>query len=180
MLFRSDMMVRQTDESGQVVLKKAEKEMTIRDLFTMTAGLTYELNTPSIRAVREHSQGRSPTRDVVRAIAADPLVFEPGTHFNYSLCHDVLGALIEVVSGKRFGKYLEEFIFQPLGMKDTGFSLTDARKERMATQYNFDDATGKALRVAMANVYVVGSEFESGGAGLISSVDDYMRFADTL
>ena len=175
-----DMMVRQTDEGGQVVLKKAEKEMTIRDLFTMMAGLTYELNTPSIRAVREHSQGRSPTRDVVRAIAADPLIFEPGTHFNYSLCHDVLGALIEVISGKRFGKYLDEYLFQPLGMKDTGFSLTDARKERMATQYNFDDATNKALRVSLANVYVVGSEYESGGAGLISSVDDYMRFADTL
>jgi CubicO group peptidase (beta-lactamase class C family) len=175
-----DMMVRQTDASDQVTLKKAEKEMTIRDLFTMMAGLTYELNTPAIRAVREHSQGRSPTRDVIRAIAADPLIFEPGTHFNYSLCHDVLGALIEVISGKRFGKYLDESIFQPLGMKDTGFSLTDARKERMATQYNFDDATGKALRVSLANVFVVGSEFESGGAGLISSVDDYMRLADTL
>ena len=175
-----DMSVQQTDDDGQVVLKKAEKEITIRDLFTMMAGLTYDLNTPSIRAVREHSQGRSPTRDVIRAIAADPLLFEPGTHFNYSLCHDVLGALIEVISGKRFGKYLEEAIFQPLGMKDTGFSLTDARKERMATQYNYDDTTGKALRVAMANVFVVGSEYESGGAGLISSVDDYMRFADTL
>ena len=79
-----DMSVQQTDDDGQVVLKKAEKEITIRDLFTMMAGLTYDLNTPSIRAVREHSQGRSPTRDVIRAIAADPLLFEPGTHFNYS------------------------------------------------------------------------------------------------
>ena len=175
-----DMCIRQTDDRGQVALTKAVNPITIKDLFTMTAGLTYEMNTPSIRAVREKSQGRSPTRDIVRAIASDPLLFEPGTHFNYSLCHDVLGVLIEVVSGMKFSQYLNENLFLPLEMNDTGFALTDAKRQRMAAQYNFDDVAGKPVKVSLENVYVVGSEYESGGAGLISSVDDYMRFANAL
>lgn len=175
-----DMYVKRATEHGKTELIKAKNSIAIRDLFTMTAGLTYDLDTPSIRAVRERTGNRCPTREIVRAIAGEPLLFEPGAHFNYSLCHDVLGGLIEVVSGRKFREYLNENIFGPLDMRDTGFRLTDGRKARMAKQYIFDNAKNAALETPLENDYVLGSEYESGGAGLISSVDDYMKFANAL
>ncbi len=176
-----EMYIKKVLDNGNVELVKAQNSITVRDLFTMTAGLTYELNTPSIKAARENAPNQSPaTREIIKAIAEDPLMFEPGTHWNYSLCHDVLGGLIEVVSGKKFSQYLKENIFDPLYMKDTGFYLSDERTARMARQYSFNDETNTAVEVSLKNVYVLGSNYESGGAGLISSVDDYIRFAAAL
>lgn len=176
----SEMYIQKVLENGSTELIKAENSITVRDLFTMTAGLTYDLTTPSIKAVKEKTGGLCPTREVIKAIAEDPLLFEPGTHWNYSLCHDVLGGLVEVVSGKKFSEYLKENIFEPLEMKDTGFQLTDERTARMAKQYSFNDETNTAVEVSLKNIYVLGSSYESGGAGLISSVDDYIKFANAL
>lgn len=175
-----EMYIQKTAENGVAELVKAGKSIEIRDLFTMSAGLTYDLNTPSIKAVKKKTDNKCPTRDIVKAIAKDPLMFEPGTHWNYSLCHDVLGGLIEVVSGKKLSEYLDENIFKPLEMKDTGFYLTDEKKQRMATQYSFDDEKNIAAAIPWTNEYKFGSEYESAGAGLISSVDDYIKFANTL
>lgn len=175
-----EMYIQKVMENGKIELIKADSSIKIRDLFTMSAGLTYNLNTPSIQAVKEKTQNKCPTREIVKAIADSPLMFEPGTHWNYSLCHDVLGGLVEVISGKKFSRYLDENIFKPLGMKDTGFYPTDEKKLRMATQYRFDDEKNIAAEIPSANGYVPGSEYESGGAGLISSVDDYMKFANAL
>jgi CubicO group peptidase (beta-lactamase class C family) len=175
-----EMYIQKAREDGQTELVKADSSIKVRDLFTMTAGLTYDLNTLSIQAVKENTDNKCPTREIVKAIAKGPLVFEPGTHWNYSLCHDVLGGLVEVVSGKKFSKYLDENIFEPLEMMNTGFYLTDEKKQRMATQYRFDDETNIAVEVPVTNEYIPGSEYESGGAGLISSVDDYMKFANAL
>lgn len=175
-----EMYLRKTAENGVTELIKTHKSIEIRDLFTMSAGLTYDMDTPSIKAVREKTDGRCPTREIVKAIARDSLVFEPGTHWNYSLCHDVLGGLVEVVSGRKFGRYLDENIFQPLEMKDTGFYLTGGKEQRMAAQYSFDDKAKIAKKIPLTNKYTLGSEYESGGAGLISSVDDYMKFANAL
>lgn len=175
-----EMYIRKTAANGQTELIKACKSIEIRDLFTMSAGLTYDMDTPSIKAAREKTDNKCPTREIVRAIAGDPLLFEPGTHWNYSLCHDVLGGLVEVISGMKFGKYLDENIFQPLEMKDTGFDLTDEKRQRMAAQYSFDDEKNRAMEIPLTNEYKLGSEYESGGAGLISSVDDYIKFANAL
>ncbi len=175
-----EMYIQKTAENGVAELVKAGKSIEIRDLFTMSAGLTYDLNTPSIKAVKKKTDNKCPTRDIVKAIAKDPLMFEPGTHWNYSLCHDVLGGLIEVVSGKKLSEYLDENIFKPLEMKDTGFYLTDEKKQRIATQYSFDDEKNIAAAIPWTNEYKFGSEYESAGAGLISSVDDYIKFANTL
>ena len=165
--------------NGSMELVPATHPIRIQDLFTMTGGLSYDLDSPAIRRVRRETDGRCPTLETVRAIAGEPLLFEPGTRWNYSLCHDVIGALIEVISGKSFGEYLRENIFEPLGMKDTSFHLPEEKHARMAAQYAYDGAA-RTYAPKAGNDYVFGSEYESGGAGLISTVDDYMRFAETL
>jgi CubicO group peptidase (beta-lactamase class C family) len=175
-----EMYIQKRFENSETELIKAQSSIKIRDLFTMTAGLTYNMDTLSIQTVREKTKNKCPTRDIVKAIANDPLMFEPGTHWNYSLCHDVLGGLIEVISGRKFSEYLDENIFKPLDMKDTGFYLTDEKKLRMAAQYQFDDETNTATEIPLKNDFKLGSEYESGGAGLISSVNDYIKFANAL
>lgn len=175
-----EMQVQSADESGKTVLKPAQNAITVQDLFTMCAGLTYNMETDAIKEVHEKTGGKCPTRETVKAFAKEPLLFEPGTHWNYSLCHDVLGALIEVLSGERFGEYLQKNIFLPLGMKDTGFVLTEEKARRMASQYLRHVDTGELEDVGTGCGYKLGTEFESGGAGMITSLDDYMRFAECL
>lgn len=173
-----EMYIQKTDEKGRAELIKAVNSISIRDLFTMSAGFTYNMDTPAIRAVKEKTGNRCPAREIIKAIASDPLLFEPGTHWNYSWCHDVLGVLIEVISGRKLSEYLNENIFEPLEMSDTGFCLPEDKKSRMATQYRFDDEKNIAEEIPSDNAFV--SEFESGGGGLISSVDDYIKFANAL
>jgi CubicO group peptidase (beta-lactamase class C family) len=109
------------------------------------------------------------------------LFFEPGTHFKYSSCHDVLGGLIEAVTGKRFGDYLKENIFAPLGMKDTSFQLKEQDVSRTALIYNgFDSKTGTAKNIGESYNLKRSSEYESGGGGLYSTVSDYILLAEAL
>ncbi|SEM50957.1 serine hydrolase [Paenibacillus sp. OV219] len=162
-----------------VTTKLSERPITVRDLFTMTAGFSYDLTSPSIREAVERTNGRVPTREFARALAKEPLLFEPGTRWNYSLCHDVLAALVEEVGGRRFSTYVREEITGPLGMLDTGFHLSEAQLSRLAPQYEFNDALGKAVRMD-GNWYRIGMEFDSGGAGLLSTVSDYSLFLNTL
>ena len=98
-------------------VRPAKTPILIRDLFQMTAGFTYDLRSPSLKQLWKETDGRSPTREVARAIAKEPLSFEPGAHWQYSLCHDVLAALVEVISGQRFAEYVKARIFDPLGMR---------------------------------------------------------------
>ncbi len=157
-----------------------ETPVTFRHLFTMTAGLNYDLTAPVLREVVEKTNGRAPTREFIAALARVPLDFEPGTQFQYSLCHDVLAALVEVISGMTFGEYCKKNIFEPCGMVDSTFIANDEVRARMAPQYRYNDARRAALKVELANPYVPGTEYESGGAGLISSVNDYIKFTDAL
>lgn len=109
-----------------------------------------------------------------------PLAFDPGTHWHYGLSHDVLGALIEVLSGKSFGEYLEENIFAPLGMRDTSFRLPPEKRDRLAARYLLED--GRRVRVG-ADVdedYQPDATYESGGGGLLSTLEDYTRFAQAM
>ncbi len=158
----------------------AVRPITFRHLFTMTAGLGYNLTSAYIQDVSECTGGRCPTRETVAAMAKIPLDFQPGEGYQYSLCHDVLAAAVEVMSGIRFGAYLKKYIFDPCGMQDATFALTDDVKARMAPQYRFNDRRGVAEEMPLSNMYVLGSEYESGGAGLICSLSDYAKFAATL
>ncbi len=158
----------------------AQRDITVRDLFTMSAGFDYDLVSAPLLELRREKPDFT-TRDFARAHAKNPLHCEPGTHFNYSLCHDILGALIEAVSGKSFGEYMREAVLDPIGMKDTGFSTDRLYPERMAALYQYDNDTRVTGDAEAVNVFRCGSSrYESGGAGLVSCVDDYILFADML
>lgn len=159
-------------------VRPAERAITIRDLSTMRAGLSYNLNTPYIQAARQ--AGKRTTREMMTAIAEEPLLFEPSTHFNYSLCHDVLGAVIEVVSGMRFGEYLRREIFAPLGMEDTTFHPTAEQQERITAQYQYEPETNRVRLISHDNPFALTDAYESGGAGLYATAPDYLRFAAAL
>lgn len=176
-----DMTVRKVKVNGEEEVVPCRREITIGDLFSMTAGFDYDLTVSEIQEVAKRTCKRAPTLEVIRALAARPLLYEPGTHWHYSLGHDVLGALVEVVSGQRFGQYLQERIFEPLGMNRSGFPNSSLAREGMMAQYRRDEATGRVERIPLEeNEFVFGTEYESGGAGLISCVDDYARFAAAL
>lgn len=160
--------------------RPAKNPITIRHLMSMQSGLNYELELPSILKIQEASNYEASTRQVIEALAKEPLDFEPGTRFQYSLSHDVLAAVVEVVSGKQFGVYLDENIFQPLGMKNTGFKLTPDRKANMSGLFEYHMDTMKSTPVPNKNRYFLTKNFESGGAGLISTVDDYILFLDAM
>ena len=96
------------DDNNAKSLSPAKTAMTVKHLFTMTGGLDYKLSHPSIVEACENK--KASTREVVDAMAKIPLHFEPGTHFRYSLCHDVLAAVVEVVSEMRFGDYVKKYI----------------------------------------------------------------------
>ena len=167
-------------KSGTFIITPATKHIRIADLLTMTAGLSYERDTPQLRKLFEEKGLDFNTREFVETLAKEPLLFEPGEGWNYSFCHDVLAAVIEVVTGKSFGAYLEEKIFKPLGMKTTGFSVAEEKKINIAPQYEYNPITEKLRRISSDCVGVIGLRHESGGGGLITTLEDYILFADAL
>ena len=150
----------------------AKTPITVKHLFTMTAGLDYGV-APLYEKAEE---GLKTTRELVGAIADQVLGFEPGTRFRYSLCHDVLGAIVEVVSGKKLGDYMKENIFEPLGIKNTSFTLPKA--ENVMTKYRREN--GEITEVDQGNWFVLTDQYQSGGAGLASCTEDYAIFLDAL
>jgi len=174
-----EMNVKRQLSNGEFVLEKAQRPIRVRDLFAMTAGFTYDFGSPSLKEAVERTDGKVPTRLFAEALAKEPLLFEPGTRWNYSLCHDVLAALVEVVDGRRFSNYIQDEITEPLGMHDTCFNLLDEQRSRLAPQYEYNDAVGMSVRND-GNGFRIGTEFESGGAGLMSTVNDYALFLNVL
>jgi len=169
--------VRRVRPDGQTVVEPAREALTIRHLFTMTSGLDYDLGRPEIAEAVQATGGRAPTVEVAKAILKRPLMFEPGSHFLYSLSHDVLAAVMEVIAGMPFRDYVKQAVFDPCGMRDSGYHMTDEKLARMAQQYRFDDAKGIAEPIGPVNAYIFGPEYDSGGAGMVTSVEDYMKFA---
>ncbi len=155
----------------------AQNPITIRHLFTMSAGFNYDLNADYIVKTRE--EGKISTRELVGSLCATTLGFEPGTHFRYSLCHDILGALVEIWSGQKLGDYMKKHIFEPLGMKNTFFGIDKSRVGDYAARYAYD-TDGNVKRLPVECLYNLSEEYESGGAGLTSCTEDYALFLDAL
>ncbi len=156
----------------------AQTEITVKHLFTMTAGFDYNISSPYIQSAL--ADGKSSTRDLVGALSGAVLGFEPGSRFNYSLCHDLLGALIEIWSGTSFGEYTKQNIFDPLGLKNTFFGVpTPEQASKMAARYTFN-ADGRPERLPLENPYNLSPDYQSGGAGLCSTTEDYAVFLDAL
>lgn len=163
-------------KDGKKVVPK--KTMTVRHLFTMSAGLDYDIDKKPIQDVLLENP-QATTLDIVNAFVKSPLDFEPGEKFQYSLCHDVLAAVVESVSGVNFSEYMKENIWSPLGMTDIGFHLSDEDKKRLAAQY-IAESQNDVKSAEMKNRFYITPNYESGGAGLYSDVESYSLFADAL
>ena len=162
-------------ETGTV--REAREVLTVAHLFGMMGGLDYDLRAPAMQAAIAAGGG---TQEIVSAMAEKPLQFEPGTSFAYSLCHDVLAAVVEVVAGVSFGEYLRQIIFEPLQLTDIGFLPTEAQRARLTEMYTYHAATRTLTPRPCENEYRLCDRYESGGAGLFSTVAAYSKFLATV
>lgn len=165
-------------------LVEPSRPMTIHDLLTHTAGLSYgnadELPGPAGFPEVDAYQTDLTTEALVRQLAETALRFHPGERWHYSLATDVLGRVIEVIAECSLGEFFEQEIFRPLGMTDTGFTVPEAKRGRLAVLYGLGPEAPLAP-VAEA----IGGDFfhgclQSGGGGLVSTLADYARFASLL
>lgn len=188
-------------EGGRnVTAKKASRHIKIQDLLNMTSGYTYgawwdgaplgeHLTSDLIAELNKDVVGENKitTQDVAERLAKIPVSFEPGTDYNYGLSADILGAVIEKASGMKFSEFLKKRIFEPLEMIDTDFYVPAEKQPRLSKVYKCID-TGKGFELEEFHNCNLGIQaemdhspaFESGGAGLCSTVDDYMKFACML
>lgn len=163
---------------GKLELVPPKRPMTVQDLLRHTSGLTYEHQGDGpVHKIYQDSRVRS--RKITNAehaalVASFPLVCHPGDEFNYSRSTDILGRIIEVVSGKSLGTYLTERILTPLQMAETGFATAEVNANRLAEPFAADPWTGD--KVALFNM-LEQPIMESGGGGLVSTTMDYARFA---
>lgn len=169
-----EMMVK--TESG---LQKAKNPIRIQHLFQMTAGMNYDLQTPALQAYYEECGGYSSTVELVNQFAKTPLEFEPGEGWYYGLCHDVLAALVEVLSGQKFENYVKSHIFDPLGMENSDFLHPVEEWDGFARQYLYEETTGQ-FQPWWSNTYRPVKGYASGGAGCVSTVEDYIKFLEAL
>ena len=172
-----------------IVLTDLEHEMTIRDLFTHTAGLGYGLfdDSPIEDLYRESSINvafkgfQVSLSELPRELAKLPLAHQPGTVWRYSMAHDLLGYLITVLADMPFDTFLEERVFKPLGMIDTSFCLPEAKTPRLAALYGAGDDDGlNLLDEPSSSRWLNPDRLPSGGGGLVSTTSDYLRFAQML
>ena len=159
-----------------------DREMTIRDLLSHQSGLTYGFMERSnvdaaYRELGIEKESQQNLQEFVNVLSTIPLEFSPGTAWNYSVSTDVCGYLIEVISGKTLDMFLEEEIFQPLGMSDTGFYVPSSKTQRLSSNYEYREGQEPIL-VDDANTgsYINPPTLFSGGGGLVSTLDDYMAF----
>ena len=175
-------------EGGNLV--PAKRPVSIMDLLGMVAGVSYPAADTAGRFaedlfLRQQGMAYEDKWDTIafcNEMGKLPLAFQPGTHFRYSTCADILGAVIEVASGQKYADFLRENIFEPLEMKDTAFYVPEEKRSRFVTCY---ERTRDGL-IPFSGIHLdVGDysrppKFESGGAGLVSTLDDYSHFAAML
>ncbi len=164
------------DSAGAPLLRPARTAMTLRHLLTHTSGFGYpEWNAELRRAQAELGLPRVPTS--FAELARTPLLFDPGTRWNYSIGVDVVGLMIEAVSGQSMDRHLREQVLAPLGMHDTGFLLTQAQQARRAPVHRrLADGTLQPMEWPAG----LGQGFTGGGGGLCGSPADYARFLRML
>ena len=175
-------------------LVPAKNPILVGHLFDMTSGFSYDSG--SLKEAVKQKGLPMDTCSVIRTLSERPLSFEPGTNFQYSLSHDALAYLIELVSGMKFKDYMRQNIFEPLEMFDTAYHPTNAMLKNLAPIYRFqvdngpEDLVeaqktggiqeGKHILQPSVNNFEFSPEYDSGGAGIITTVSDYAKFAGAL
>jgi len=194
-----DLMVAAGEGPNGLVLEPADHSMTIRELMSHTAGLTYGLFSQSqvdtMYLEKNVLAFDGTLQDMINRLAELPLRQQPGSKWHYSVAVDVQGYLVEVLSGQRFDQFLEERLFEPLGMTDTGFYVPPEKTDRFAQIYAYGDDRrltppgqfeGARLGARELNTdsvitqYLKPPTFFSGGGGMVSTTADYMRFCQML
>jgi CubicO group peptidase (beta-lactamase class C family) len=175
-------------ETGEKVLTTvpADREVTIRDLLRHTSGLTYGFWGDSLvdemYIDKKVLTDDATIQETVAKLGTIPLKHQPGTVWEYGLSTDVLGRLVEVISGQRFDRYLEEHVFGPLGMEDSGFFVPPESSRRLAAVYeaNEDNTALSPYDPDRTRDYLNETTYFSGGGGLVSTAEDYVRFCQML
>ena len=177
-------------------LVPAKRPILVRELLSMTSGLVYPDPDPAGEYMREvftragirSQNGNSmTTAEVIDAIAEKPLAFQPGEQWRYGTGTDVMGRIIEVTAGMRLGEFYRNEIFEPLGMKDTGFYVPKEKTDRLAQLYSVEENEDHSQRLVIERERTLGltdclspPAYESAGAGLLSTIRDYAKFAVML
>lgn len=183
-----EMKVVASDDGNNFTVEKAKNPILVKDAFMMTAGLPYAFGDNAtaremkrINEELKQKHGKYELMTEVKAMSQVPLAAEPGTRWMYGYGHDLVAALIEVITGKSIGQFLQEELFDPLGMKETGYRYRDDIEERMVTLYNIDDeGKFKPSQGFLDERHQPDAILESGGAGLYSTLKDYLIFTQMM
>jgi CubicO group peptidase (beta-lactamase class C family) len=169
-------------DADHLELRGPSREPTVQDLLRHTSGYVYG-DRGNSAAQRKHPNGGSSSIALTKAqvlamLAEAPLMFDPGSTWEYGFSTDILGFIVEAVSGQTLGAFLRERLWGPMSMVDTAFELTDAQRARYAHAFATDPLSGGPQNIRHADPAV--SKWESGGGGAVSTVADYLRFTDML
>ncbi|MYD45256.1 MAG: beta-lactamase family protein [Gammaproteobacteria bacterium] len=185
----ADLRVLKEDATDVHDTEPLESQITVRQLMSHTAGFSYGIFMdtpidPLFRSKRVLHPGND-LEGLVEALATIPLLYQPGQKFHYSIATDVLGRLIEIWSGQSFGEFLASRIFNPLGMTNTSFYLSEHQRERLCVLYDGADPEnpylpGLSIASELAGDYFRPRALESGGGGLLGTISDYSKFWQLL
>ena len=175
-----------TSKDGKPMLEPAKRPPTMRELMSHTAGFAYGIgDEPANLAYKQQNpMAAANLQQMVERIAKVPLLFQPGTGWRYSVAVDIQGHIVEKLSGQSLGEFFRTRIFEPLGMVDTAFHVPTEKYDRLASLYSHDESgklvPGGTMMGRKLSDYRTPPALESGGAGLLSTIDDYARFAEML
>lgn len=174
-----------TNDDGTLITEPQNHKMTIRELMSHTGGLSYGIFAQSGVDTKYVEADLLNTNNTLEEFASRlgkiPLKHQPGTTWEYSVSVDVQGYLVEKLSGQSFGSFLEERIFDPLGMTDTDFHVPEEKVSRFAQVYGYDDQGKLTAGEGFPDAnFLIDPVFESGGGGLVSTAMDYMRFSQMV
>jgi CubicO group peptidase (beta-lactamase class C family) len=170
------------DADGKMILEDPIHPPTMQELMTHTAGFTYGIfgDTPVDKAYQGSNLFASASlKDFIDRLSRLPLLYQPGTGWVYSMSTDVQGYIVEKLSGQSLPDYLEQNIFKPLGMRDAGFFVPADKRNRFATLYRANDR-GELVIDPLGGAYAAQPRMPSGGGGMVSTAEDYLRFAQML
>ena len=175
------------DQSGKMILEDPVHPPTMGELMNHTAGFTYGLfgTSPVDKMYMDQQVLNSQSlQDMIDKLAKTPLLYQPGTRWVYSVSMDIQGYIVEKLSGQSLPNFMQQHIFGPLRMKDTGFFVPKEKRNRFATQYAGDPKGELVENAAEGNApatnYSTQPSMPSGGGGMVSAADDYLRFAQML
>ncbi|MCG8491825.1 MAG: beta-lactamase family protein [Sneathiellales bacterium] len=182
-----DMRVLRKNAQNAEDTEPCQVKPTVHHMLTHCSGLTYDFNLGVLEEVyaaekMDFGPRRGTLEEQINRLGNLPLKFEPGSRWNYGVSTDVVGRLVEVISGKPLDQYLQETLLDPLGMTDTSFDIPDSKRDRFAASYTPNaDKSLKLVENAEKTAYAEGTvQGFSGGGGLLSTASDYMKFAEML